>query len=99
MGVELVPTPKAPKNCSLAIRLIAKVLSTVHAPVWLQCPLAQNAAYGEHPLRFGVHGLKFANALLNSQDRVQKLPEIGVRSEKLPCKEKIEKITYQFENY
>ena len=32
MGVELVPTPKAPKNRSLVIRLIAKVLSTAYAP-------------------------------------------------------------------
>ena len=53
MGVELVPTPKAPKNRSLAIRFIAKVLSTAHAPIWSQRPRAQNAGYGEQPLVWG----------------------------------------------
>ena len=47
MGVGLVPTPKAPKNRSLAIRFIAKVLSTAHAPIWSRRPRAQNAGYGE----------------------------------------------------
>ena len=50
MGVEVVPTPKAPKSWSLAIRFIAKVLSTAHAPIWSQPPRAQNAGYGEQPL-------------------------------------------------
>ena len=50
MGVELVPTPKAPKNLSLAIRFIAKVLSTALAPIWSQRPRAQNAGYGEQPV-------------------------------------------------
>ena len=50
MGVELVPTPKAPKNRSLEIGFKAKYLSTAHAPVWSQCPHAQNAGYGEHAL-------------------------------------------------
>ena len=34
MGLALGPTPKAPKNQLLAIRLIAKVLSVAHAPIW-----------------------------------------------------------------
>ena len=50
MGVELFPTPKAPKNRSLAIRFIAKVSSTVHAPIWSQRPRAQKTGYGEQPL-------------------------------------------------
>ena len=50
MGVELVPTPKAPKYRSLAIRLIAKVSSTAHAPIWSQRPRAQNAEQGVQPL-------------------------------------------------
>ena len=50
MGVELVPTPKAPKNRSLAIRLIAEVLSIAHASIWSQRPRAQNAGYGDQRL-------------------------------------------------
>ena len=47
MGVELVPTPKAPQNRSLAIRFVARYLSTAHAPVWSQRPRAHDAGYGE----------------------------------------------------
>ena len=59
MGVELVPTSKAPKNQSIAIRFIANFLSTVHTPAWLQCPHAQNAGNGEQPLTLYLQG-KFA---------------------------------------
>ena len=47
MGVELVPATKASKNRLLAIRLIIKALSTVHALIWSLRPRAQNAELRE----------------------------------------------------